>query len=84
TRVVVGVHALSAAEVCVFVGDDGPGIPEDLRATVFDRFVRGDRSRTRSGAGSSGLGLSIVSTITTALGGRVEMDTSEEGTRFRV
>ncbi len=84
TRVVVGVHALSAAEVCVFVADDGPGIPEDLRATVFDRFVRGDRSRTRSGAGSSGLGLSIVSTITTALGGRVEMDTSEEGTRFRV
>lgn len=84
TRVVVGVHALSATEVCILVADDGPGIPEDLRATVFDRFVRGDRSRTRSGAGSSGLGLSIVSTITTSLGGRVEMDTSEEGTTFRV
>lgn len=89
TRVVVGVHASSPGEVCLSVADDGPGIPEQLQTTIFDRFVRGDTSRTRSasgskGTGSSGLGLSIVSSIASSLGGRVEMDTSEAGTTFRV
>ncbi|QWW20563.1 HAMP domain-containing histidine kinase [Schaalia sp. 19OD2882] len=65
-----------AGSVLLWVADDGPGIPEALRPTVFDRFVRGDGSRTRKdGKGSSGLGLSIVSSITKALGGRVSMST---------
>ncbi len=66
-----------AGTVVLSVSDDGQGIPSELRDTVFDRFVRGDSSRTRStGKGSSGLGLSIVSSIAKALGGRVEMRTS--------
>ncbi len=73
-----------AGSVRIRVADNGPGIPEELRSTVFDRFVRGDSSRTRSGSGSSGLGLSIVSSIVGALGGRVEMSTSEAGTTFDV
>lgn len=84
THVVVGVHAEPAGSVTVTVADDGPGIPEDLRGQVFDRFVRGDTSRTRSGAGSSGLGLSIVSSIAASLGGNVDLETSERGTTFRV
>lgn len=73
-----------AGSVRITVADDGPGIDEGLRSTVFDRFVRGDSSRTRAGTGSSGLGLSIVSSITRALGGRVEMETGSGGTAFSV
>ena len=95
TRVRVGVHARpgaaatgagapSGAEVVVSVADDGPGVPESVRPRVFDRFVRGDASRTRAGTGSSGLGLSIVASIVEALGGRVEVQTSGRGTTFTV
>lgn len=74
----------AAGSVRITVADNGPGIDEALRSTVFDRFVRGDSSRTRAGTGSSGLGLSIVSSITRALGGRVEMETGRGGTTFSV
>jgi signal transduction histidine kinase len=64
-------------EVGVTVADDGPGIPEDARAHVFDRFYRVDRARGRD-AGGSGLGLAICSEIARAHGGRVSIE-SEEG-----
>ena len=84
TRVKVGVQVIGGGAsapgfVRMSVADDGPGIPPELRATVFDRFVRGDTSRSRQGKGSSGLGLSIVSSIAEALGGRVDVDTVCEG-----
>ncbi len=56
--------------VRVGVADQGPGIPDDEKARVFERFYRGDPSRTRT-AGGTGLGLSIVSAIVTAHGGHV-------------
>jgi signal transduction histidine kinase len=46
--------------------DDGPGFPPGLLDSAFERFVRGDASRTPAGAG---LGLSIVRAIVTAHGG---------------
>jgi signal transduction histidine kinase len=52
------------------VGDDGPGIPEEDRARVFDRFVRLDSDRARTGGGP-GLGLAIVSEVVAAHGGTV-------------
>jgi signal transduction histidine kinase len=52
------------------VGDDGPGIPEEDRVRVFDRFVRLDSARARSGGGT-GLGLAIVSEVVAAHGGNV-------------
>ena len=52
------------------VSDDGPGIPADLLPHVFERFSRGDTSRSRT-AGSSGLGLAIVAAVVHAHGGRV-------------
>jgi two-component system, OmpR family, sensor kinase len=52
------------------VDDDGPGIPEDQRAAVFDRFHRLDEGRSRD-AGGAGLGLAIVQAIASAHGGRV-------------
>ncbi|MPY62846.1 sensor histidine kinase [Streptomyces spongiae] len=62
------------------VTDDGPGIPAGLRATIFDRFVRGEDTH----ATGSGLGLSIVAAIATAHGGSVSLEPSDRGAWFRV
>ena len=57
------------------VADSGPGIPEDERARVFDRFYR----RGGDGQQSSGLGLSIVRTIAERHGAQVQLDDSPTG-----
>jgi two-component system OmpR family sensor kinase len=64
-------------EVGVTVADDGPGIPADARAHVFERFYRVDHARGRD-AGGSGLGLAICREIASAHHGRVWVE-SEEG-----
>ena len=51
--------------------DDGLGFPEDLLASAFERFVRGDTARTETGG--AGLGLSIVRAVAAAHGGAVEV-----------
>lgn len=68
--------------VLVVVGDDGPGIPAADRDRVFDRFVRLDPDRSRSGGGT-GLGLAIVREIVAAHGGRVAI-ADGPGTRVTV
>ena len=66
------------------VEDDGPGIPEDQRERVFERFVRLDEARARD-AGGSGLGLAIVKEIVAAAGGDVAVSSSAlGGARFVV
>jgi heavy metal sensor kinase len=71
-------------EVGVTVIDDGPGIPAEARAHVFDRFYRADPSRSRDGGGS-GLGLAICSEIARAHGGRVWVDSAEgRGSAFSI
>ncbi|HEX4838261.1 MAG TPA: HAMP domain-containing sensor histidine kinase [Solirubrobacteraceae bacterium] len=60
------------------VEDDGPGIPEDQRERVFERFHRTDMARTRT-AGGSGLGLAIVRAIAEAHGGHVSAGASTLG-----
>ena len=59
-------------EVVVTVHDDGPGMPAALVGKEFERFSRGDTSRTRA-SGGSGLGLSIVQAIVAAHDGSVEI-----------
>ena len=59
------------------IADDGPGIPQELLPTVFERFARGDGSRSRK-AGSTGLGLAIVAAVVASHGGEVWV-TSEPG-----
>ncbi len=69
------------------VADDGPGIPEEMRARIFDRFVRG-AGDTYGGArrGSSGLGLAIVKAVAESHEGTVELtaDGDRPGTCFAV
>lgn len=55
------------------VSDDGPGIAAADRARVFERFVRLDAARARSGGGT-GLGLAIVAEVVAAHGGTVTID----------
>jgi signal transduction histidine kinase len=57
-------------EVVVGVIDDGPGVPPEDLAHLFDRFWRADPARRRA-TGGSGLGLSIARHIVEAHGGRI-------------
>ncbi len=65
------------------VTDTGPGIEPELAARVFERFVRGDRSRSRAG-GSTGLGLAIVRAVVAAHGGTVDLTSRPGSTVFTV
>jgi len=66
------------------VSDEGPGMPPDVVAQVFERFYRGDSSRIRT-TGGSGLGLSIVDAVARAHGGRATATSRERhGSRFVV
>jgi two-component system OmpR family sensor kinase len=65
------------------VTDDGPGIPEAQQPEVFDRFARGDTSRSRA-AGSTGLGLAIVAAVVRAHGGTVGVTSRAGRTEFTV
>jgi len=65
------------------VEDDGPGIPADERARVFDRFHRTDSARDRA-SGGAGLGLAIVDAIARAHGGRVSAGEAEGGARLEL
>ncbi len=69
--------------VSLQVRDDGPGIPPDVLPHVFERFVRADPARTRTG-GNAGLGLSIVAAIVHAHGGQVEVTSAPGRTEFTV
>ncbi|MEV8451043.1 ATP-binding protein [Streptomyces sp. NPDC052095] len=71
------------ARVVLEVEDDGPGIPSGLLPHVFERFARGDASRSR-GAGSTGLGLAIVQAVVAAHGGRVAVESVPGRTVFAV
>lgn len=68
----------------IVVDDDGEGVPDTQKDTVFDRFARLDADRAR-GTGGSGLGLAIVAEITRSHGGQVRVeDAPGGGARFLV
>ncbi|MBB4663418.1 signal transduction histidine kinase [Conexibacter arvalis] len=82
------VHAALGADdeghVVLTVQDDGPGIPPELRARLFERFVRGAGDGGGKGGGS-GLGLSIVRAVAVSHGGDVAVDDAPGGgARFTV
>ncbi|MCZ7551971.1 MAG: HAMP domain-containing histidine kinase [Anaerolineales bacterium] len=64
----------------VTVSDNGPGIPKEDLPHVFERFYRGEKSRTRSRDGKGfGLGLSIAYWIVRNHDGKIEVASSEGG-----
>ncbi|MEL4319822.1 HAMP domain-containing sensor histidine kinase [Leifsonia sp. YIM 134122] len=69
--------------VSITVQDDGPGIDPAISGTLFERFTRGDVSRTRA-TGSTGLGLAIVQAVVEAHGGTVSVASEPGDTTFTV
>jgi signal transduction histidine kinase len=82
-------HVLVSAEpqdrfACVSVSDDGPGIPPEEAANIFDRFYRLDKSRS-SGSEGAGLGLAITRKIVEAHGGSVGVESEVgQGSTFTI
>lgn len=68
--VMLRVRRRSSGDIEFSVTDTGPGVPEEDRARVVQRFVRLENSRSEPGAG---LGLSLVSAVAEAHGGRLEL-----------
>ena len=70
--------------IAIDVLDEGPGIPDNDRSRVFERFYRVDKSRARD-PGGTGLGLAIVKHLVEAHGGKVSVQNRPEGgAQFRV
>src|SRR5262249_2070756 len=73
--------------VQIAVEDDGPGIPEDERDIVFERFARGGGAGRRGSGEGVGLGLALVAEHVRLHGGRVWVEARDEdddtaGARF--
>jgi two-component system OmpR family sensor kinase len=80
--------SLSADEVgtgsaVLQVMDNGPGVPKALLPEVFERFSRGDGSRSHA-SGSTGLGLAIVAAVVSAHRGSVDVSSTSGRTAFTV
>ena len=82
TSVMVTLRA-DGDRVVLRVADDGPGIPAELQSEVFERFARGDTSRSRT-AGSTGLGLAIVAAVVRAHDGNIGLRSAPGRTEFTV
>jgi signal transduction histidine kinase len=87
-KILLGTAALAGDEahtVRLSVEDSGAGIAAEDLPYIFDRFWRGDRSRTRGQGAGSGLGLAIARQLVQAHGGRIHVEsTPGAGTRFLI
>jgi two-component system, OmpR family, sensor kinase len=83
TRVTVTLGRGEADTAVITVADNGPGISDETKAVLFERFARGERSRSRA-AGSTGLGLAIVRAVVASHGGTVSVTSQPGDTVFRV
>jgi signal transduction histidine kinase/integral membrane sensor domain MASE1 len=82
TEITVVAHARSDDGLTLTVQDRGPGVPADLRETVFEPFVRGDTGTFTPG---TGIGLALVDSFAKLHGGRAWIDESDGGgARFHV
>ncbi|MFO7304143.1 MAG: HAMP domain-containing sensor histidine kinase [Gammaproteobacteria bacterium] len=76
-RVSVAVRQ-SAHEAALVVSDNGPGIPEDQRERILQPFARLERDRAQMG---SGLGLSLVASVTRLHNGSITLEDNRPGLR---
>lgn len=70
--------ALVGGQVEIAVADSGPGIPEERIAEMFEPFVRGEASRSRS-TGGTGIGLTIARAQASSFGGMLVLANRAEG-----
>jgi len=70
-------------EAHLTVADEGPGIAEEDRKRIFDRFFRLDEGRSRD-QGGAGLGLAIAKWAVEANGGRISVEGGASGAVFRI
>jgi two-component system sensor histidine kinase BaeS len=71
--------------VRIIVSDTGEGIPAEDLPAIFDRFWRGDPSRSHATGAGSGLGLAIVRQLVQAHGGRIGVESEPgQGTAFTI
>jgi two-component system OmpR family sensor kinase/two-component system sensor histidine kinase BaeS len=71
--------------VRIIVRDTGEGIPAEDLPYIFDRFWRGDRSRSHASGAGSGLGLAIARQLVQAHGGRIGVESKKgQGTMFTI
>jgi two-component system, OmpR family, sensor kinase len=83
TRVLTSLTRKPDGSVAVSVSDNGPGIADELLPDIFERFARGDGSRSRA-AGSTGLGLPITLAVIKAHGGTINVRSTTDGSSFTV
>ena len=84
STVTVSLGLADHAEVQCVVADQGQGIPTESLAHVFDRFYRGDPSRSRA-SGGTGLGLAICKAIAEQAGGSIAIESSAgQGTKVTI
>ncbi|WP_037670647.1 cell wall metabolism sensor histidine kinase WalK [Streptomyces griseus] len=83
TQVTISLESTSGAAL-LKVHDNGPGVPDDIRPRVFERFTRADRRRPEGPGGGAGLGLSIVAAVAEAHGGSVDLESRPGSTTFTV
>jgi two-component system OmpR family sensor kinase/two-component system sensor histidine kinase BaeS len=74
----------AAGRVILSVSDNGPGVPEQDIAHMFDRFWRGEKSRSRA-SGGAGLGLAIARQLVEAQGGEIHAENlPEKGLKVQI
>jgi two-component system phosphate regulon sensor histidine kinase PhoR len=84
TTITITAERLNSGDIAIGVADEGPGIPAEHRARIFERFYRVDRARSRE-LGGTGLGLAIVKHIALVHGGSVTVDSEVgRGSTFRI
>jgi two-component system, OmpR family, sensor kinase len=72
-----GLRAIATGrEIELSVWDDGPGVPEHLKHTLFERFAKG------AGSGGTGLGLAIAQGIARSHGGAIQLTNAKSGATF--
>ena len=81
----VGAMGRPAAGIRIEVADEGPGIPEEERLRVFERFTRGGgEGQAQPTGGGTGLGLAIARWAVELHGGTIEVAPSSRGALIRV